>query len=81
MTAQELPATREELAQFVRQLAREAEGADLDWENSTVGTYLEAMSAWIDDLDGYFHNRGEEVPEQPTWPLVAMMLSAARVYE
>lgn len=81
MTEQQLPATRAELAEFVRELARDAKRDDLDWQNPTLARYLEAMSGWIEDLDGYVQNRGERMPEQPTWQLVAAMLSAARVYE
>lgn len=32
-------------------------------------------------MDGYFRNRGGEVPEQPSWSLIAAMLRAATVYE
>jgi hypothetical protein len=52
-----------------------------DWENSTLEDFLEALSAWTKDLDGYFENRGEQVPADPDWALIAKMLSAARVYE
>jgi hypothetical protein len=81
VTEQQLPAIRAELAEFVHRLARDAERDDLDWENPTLARYLEAMSGWIEDLDGYFRNRGERVPDQPTWQLVAARLSAAPVYE
>jgi hypothetical protein len=39
------------------------------------------LAAWIADSPGYFKNRGEPVPTQPTWGLVAQMLYAAHLYE
>jgi len=72
-------ASREQLAAYVRELAHEAARGDL--ENATLGAFLEALSAWIDDMDGYFANLGNEVPTQPDWKLVAMMLRAATMYE
>ena len=56
-------------------------GGSAEWENAALDDYLEALSAWIADSPGYFANRGEEPPEQPSWSLVAMMLAAARSHE
>jgi hypothetical protein len=69
------------LAQFARDLARSAESEGEEWENSDLASYLDGMSGWIEDMDGYFSNVGESIPEQPTWKLVAMILLAARSYE
>lgn len=73
--------TREELAAFVALLAREAQQAPKDWENTDLHSFLEALAAWISDMDGYFVNRSEKVPEQPSWRTLAQMLAAATVYE
>ncbi len=51
------------------------------WENADLGPFLEAMSAWIEDMDGYYRNRGEAVPNRPDWSTLAEILAAARVYE
>jgi hypothetical protein len=32
-------------------------------------------------LDGYFLNRGEEVPSAPSWQLIAMIFAASLVHE
>ena len=34
-----------------------------------------------EDLDGWFMNRGEAVPTQPTWGLVAEILDMAKIHE
>lgn len=73
--------THHDLAQFVRDLLREYR-ADADaWENTTLPDFLEAMSAWIDDMDGWYANRGEAMPDQPSWATFAQILGAATVYE
>jgi hypothetical protein len=71
--------SRDDLAVFVRELAVEATRAD--WENGRLDRFLEAMSSWIGDMDGWFRNRGEPIPASPDWRLIAQMLSAATVYE
>jgi hypothetical protein len=51
------------------------------WENRDLSSFLNAMSAWVVDMDGYYQNQGECVPDQPSWKTVGEMLLAAAVYE
>lgn len=74
-------ATRNDLAEFIRELRVSLSDAPSEWENHDLGSYLEAMAAWLDDMDGYYKNRGEPVPAQPDWKVLAQILAAARVYE
>ncbi|MBM7117747.1 DUF7660 family protein [Archangium primigenium] len=73
--------SREDLARFVRGLAQALEQHPEAWENATLPRFLEAMSAWIEDMDGYYQNQGAAVPTRPEWRTFAEILSAARVYE
>ncbi len=75
--------TREDIAAFVRTLRENLlEGGHADeWENPTLERYLAALATWVDDMDGYFQNRGETVPDQPSWNLIGQILYAARSYE
>ena len=74
-------ATREDLAAFVRSLRADLLANEDAWENSTLERFLEALGAYLDDLDGWLANRGEPVPAEPTWKLVAHVLEGARIYE
>ena len=73
--------TREDLSKFVEVLAEGLRDRTLTWENSDLASFLEGMSAWIADMDGYFLNRGEGVPQDPSWGLIAQILVAASQYE
>jgi len=73
--------SREDLTRFVRILAEDREEGPEEWQNADLGPFLKAMSAWIDDMEGYYQNRGESVPIRPEWRTLADMLAAARVYE
>ncbi|WP_436848748.1 DUF7660 family protein [Streptomyces asoensis] len=73
--------TREDLVSYIRQLSQEAEDPSSGWENQSLDHYLESLSAWTNDMDGYFINRGEPVPDRPHWSLIAGMLRAACFYE
>lgn len=73
--------TREDFAEFVKAVSRDLRDNPTSWSNTSLQSYLEALAAWVDDMDGYYSNRGRLIPEQPDWPIVADMLMAARVYE
>jgi hypothetical protein len=73
--------TRDDLATFGVALREELLANPSKWENSTLDAYLEAFSAWCADMPGYFRNRGEQQPDQPSWNLIAQMLLAAALYE
>ncbi len=73
--------SRQDLAAFIRSMRTELLERSVTWENDDLPSFLEALSAWTDDMDGYYANRGKPVPEQPSWNTFAEMLTAARVYE
>lgn len=73
--------SRESLTVFVHSLARSLKESPSDWENANLEGFLDALAAWVEDMDGYFENRGESTPQTPDWKLIGQMLLAARVYE
>jgi len=73
--------SRQDLAVFLRELLKDYQQNSTNWENPELYGYLEALERFIQDLDGYFLNRGEDVPEQPTWKLFAEILLSAKYYE
>ncbi|MBM4779663.1 MAG: hypothetical protein GQE15_18315 [Archangiaceae bacterium] len=51
------------------------------WENAEVDSFLLAAASWVEDMDGYYENRGEPVPKEPSWHVVADIFQAAKTYE
>ena len=73
--------SREQFVEFVRALRRDLVEHPESWENADLPRFLDAMAAWLTDMDGYFSNVGQQVPQQPDWHLLGTMLMAARTYE
>jgi hypothetical protein len=73
--------TRDDLVRYRAELADSVRGGKLRVENVSAADLLEAASAWVDAMDGYFTNRNEPVPQSPDWSLVASIFSAALIYE
>lgn len=73
--------SKDDLACLVDQLRRDLESNPEAWENTDLVSFLEAMSAWLRDMDGYYQNRGELVLTSPTWRTIGEILLASRIYE
>ena len=52
--------TRQDFVEFMEVLAHDRHANPDQWENSDLDSYLEALGGFVDDLDGYFKNRGEK---------------------
>ena len=52
-----------------------------EWENCDLASFLEALGAWVEDMNGYYHAKEGAIPLQPSWKMLARILLAAKVYE
>ncbi|HZU30489.1 MAG TPA: hypothetical protein VFB79_05205 [Candidatus Angelobacter sp.] len=73
--------THKDLAQFVSDMVKEYRQDPDAWENNTLESFLEALSACIESMDGYYKNFNLPFPSKPDWKVFAFLLSAAQVYE
>jgi hypothetical protein len=71
--------TRADLATFIGALR--ADLAKGQWDNSDLDNYLSGLEGITQDIDGAFQNRGEQLPKEPTWGLVAVLLLSAIDYD
>lgn len=52
------------------------------WENVTLESYLEALSAYAQDVDTYYKNNHIPIDAAlPTWRVFADLLKGASIYE
>jgi hypothetical protein len=73
--------TREDLVAFIEAFNSDFVVDGGSWENSDLPSFLEAMTAWSKDMEGFYKNRGEDIASVSPWRMLADLLMAARVYE
>lgn len=73
--------SREDFIRFTRALVRDLDQAPHEWENNDLRSFLEAMAAWTEAMDGWYRNVGETMPVTPSWKTLGQILAAAKVYE
>jgi len=74
-------ATRGDAVIFVNHVLQDLRAHPDSWENSTLDRFLEALAASLKGVEFAYRNRGEELPPQPTWRLLAELLVMASGYE
>lgn len=73
--------TKAEFVELVRSLRADLVQNPEQWENVTLESFLEAMAAWVEDMEGYYRNNGLPHPENVPWRVFADVLLASRMYE
>jgi hypothetical protein len=72
---------RETFVRLLKLMSSDAKANPEAWENRDLGSFLEAMGSWIEDMDGYYQNQRREPPPNVNWTFMADALMAARIYE
>jgi len=73
--------SREDFVAFVRALSNDFKEHPESWENKDLPRFLEALGAWVQDMDGYYRSQGKPTPGQLDWKIFADILMAAKMYE
>ena len=63
--------TKDDFACFVEKLREHLQQSPEEWENVTLESFLEAMEAWVRDIDGYIANSGDKDAVNPSWKTFA----------
>jgi len=73
--------TKENFLAFVHELSKSYYDDPESWENNNLGTFLDALASWVEDMEGFYINHGLPIPENLDWKFMANMLGAAKIYE
>src|SRR4051812_44304745 len=72
-------ASKQDFIRLVRELAEQHRQKPQEWENRDLPSYLEALAAWVEDMEGFYANQGQPLPDPPGWGTLGQALLAARV--
>jgi hypothetical protein len=73
--------TKNDFISFVYELRKNYKENSESWENDDIGTFLGALAAWVEDMDGFYLNQNQSIHQKLDWKIIADMLSAAKSYE
>jgi hypothetical protein len=73
--------SKEDFVNFVELLISNLKSNPEEWTNKTLPEYLESISSWTEDMEGYYQNNNMPIPENINWKVFANILIAAKMYE
>jgi hypothetical protein len=73
---------KSEFIQFVENLRTDFIINKDHWENKTIEDFLEAMSHYAEDIEGYYKNINQDIDsEKIDWEVFADILKGSSMYE
>lgn len=73
--------TKEDFIDFINILFNDINEKPEEWEYKSVVSYLESMQSWVEDMEGYYNNTIQEVPQDINWNFIATLLYVGKIYE
>lgn len=73
---------RQSFVKFINLLRQDFVDTPENWENKKLDTFLEAVSAYAEDIQGYYDNTNQKInADNPSWQTFADIFKGASVYE
>jgi hypothetical protein len=74
--------SRQSFANFAQELKNNLLQKPEDWENKTLEDFLDAISAYAEDIHGYYKNIDLPInADIPSWQVFAYIMKGATMYE
>lgn len=72
---------KKDFLNFLELLIGDLKNNRQEWENINLESYLEAVAGWTEDMEGYYQNINQPLPDNINWKIFADILMAAKIYE
>ena len=73
---------RKSFIKFIEDLQDEFRGSGDAWENNNLGDFLEALSRYTEDAQGYYDNTNQNInADEASWKVFADIIKGATIYE
>ncbi|MXN91883.1 hypothetical protein GR160_11680 [Flavobacterium sp. Sd200] len=73
---------RKSFARFLELLHEDLTKNPTEWENIKLTDFLEAMTRYTEDIQGYYDNTNQEInADEASWKVFADILMGSTIYE
>ncbi|MEJ0101616.1 MAG: hypothetical protein WDO19_03210 [Bacteroidota bacterium] len=73
---------RQSFIKFLEQFHQDFLSNKENWENNTLESFLEALTHYAKDIQGFYDNTNQTIKaDTASWKVFADMLQGAKVYE
>ncbi len=73
---------RQTFIEFLKLLRKDFLDNSESWENKSLPDFLDALSAYAEDIQGYYNNTNQNInADTPDWSTFADIFKGAKTYE
>lgn len=72
---------KNDLVLFINSLRNDFSNNFGEWQNDNLADYLEAMQAWLEDIEGWERNCSIDISKINVWQLFGHILLASKMYQ
>lgn len=72
---------KDDFVHFIHMLQEDNQVRNHEWENKDISSYLESISSWVQDMEGYYDNMKLDMPAHIDWKFAAMLFYVGKIYE
>lgn len=73
---------RQDFINFICLLRQDLIDNPESWENKKLDSFLEAISSYAEDIQGYYNNTNKNInADEPDWQTFADIFKGASIYE
>lgn len=73
--------TKTNFTSFIDLLINDYKNNKEVWENKTIEEYLDGMKSWVGDMEWYYKNTNQDIPNNINWNFIANILYSGKIYE
>ena len=73
--------SKQDFISFINILLNDNKDNSDEWENKDIQSYLESISSWVEDMEGYFENMKLDIPTDIDWKFIATLFYVGKIYE
>lgn len=73
--------SKNDFIKFIESLADDKSNNSLDWKNVDIGSYLNSIKSWVEDIEGYYKNMNLNIPSNIDWKFIATLFYVGKIYE
>lgn len=73
--------SKQDFISFINRLSNDNQINNDEWENKDILSYLEGVSSWVEDMDGYYKYMKLDVPTNIDWRFIATLFYVGKIYE
>lgn len=52
-----------------------------DDNQDCLNDYLESIMSWVEDMEGFYKNTGNKIPDSIDWSFIATLFYVGKIYE